>query len=64
MSKQVATVTLEGTGKRRGPRKRWGDEAAEELNKMEIQTGRHWSETVGGGGIFYAQSSSGTKCSA
>jgi hypothetical protein len=34
MPKQAATATMEGKRKRGRPRKRWGDEAEEELNIM------------------------------
>jgi len=40
MSKQIATVTTEGTRKRGRPRKRRRYEVEEDLNKMEIKTGK------------------------
>jgi hypothetical protein len=64
MAKQIATATLEGTRARRRPRKRWGDEAEEELNIMGIKMDKQWPETLGVGRIFYAQLRSTTKCSA
>jgi len=40
MPKQIATVTMKGTGKERGPRKRWTDKVEEDLNTMGIKDRR------------------------
>jgi len=40
MSQQIATAMTEETRKRGRPRKRWRYDVEEDLNKMEIKTGR------------------------
>jgi hypothetical protein len=46
--KQTAIATIDGTRKKRIPRrKRWTDEVEEVLNIMGIKTGGQWTENIG-----------------
>jgi hypothetical protein len=53
LPKQITVATIEGTRKRTRPRKRWKDEAEEDLNIMGIKKGcaaardcQKWRKTV------------------
>jgi hypothetical protein len=64
MPKQIAAATIEGTRKRGRPRKRWKDEAEEDLNIIGIKMGVQRPGIVGIGGRLYCKPRSTTNCSA
>ena len=53
MSEQIAIATNEGTRKQGKPCKRQREEAAEDLNLIEMKTGSQCSETLGNRGALY-----------
>ena len=53
MSKNVTTITLQGTRKRVRPRKRWTNELEKDLNIMGMRNWHLWPKTGKNGGRFY-----------